>query len=156
MKKLFSLLLVLMASGQIFAASELNAVTFNMADGAQTSYLFADRPTVVMEGDNVTIKAGEKVVTCLFSEILKVTFGAVDTSIKSVANNRRTVLLDGKTIGFSGIQPNEQVAVYSLSGSRLRTSRADADGNLQLDLGSLAPQVVIVKSKSSTFKTLVR
>lgn len=155
MRKIYVLLFLLLSSSRMLA-TDYSSVIFHFADGTQSSYLFADKPKVAIQGDDVTITAGTSELTCEFSDIQKITFGTVTDGISAISSARPPFLLNGSTISFGGMSPNEPVEVFSLSGTRLKSARADASGSLSLELSDLGPQIVIVKSKSSTFKTVVR
>lgn len=75
----------------------------------------------------------------------------INSGISNVSANADFVNT-GNEIHINGLQPNEIVTIYSVSGSQIATGRASKDGKLTISTTSLTQSAYIIKTSSQTFK----
>lgn len=152
-----SIAIALLCLGSSAATS---GVTFLLTNGAKVSFAFSAKPTVSVNSEGITVSAQEKSdVSYLFSEVDRFYFeddietaiqgakaGATATPVFSYANG---------VVSVTGIAAGEQVAVYSINGSKVNDAKANQAGTASVDISNVPTGVYVVSTGSGvSFKLL--
>jgi hypothetical protein len=136
-------------------------VTFLFTNGKKASFAFASKPEIAVGNDGITISSSNSnPVSYTFSDVQRFYFeDDIETGIQQVecsasANQPVFRYVDG-VVTVSGMSAGERLAVVTLDGSQVDATKADAEGNALIGLGSAPAGVYVVSTGSGvSFKLL--
>ncbi len=151
---------VLMALFGLVPLAATPGVTFLLNSGTKVSFAFSAKPSISVSSDGIIVSAQDHDDVCyLFSDVQRFFFeDDVDTAVKGVKTEKLVNPIFSYVNGVvtvCGISPNEQVAVYSLSGSKVNSEKADHSGRASVDMGHVPAGMYVVSTASGvSFKLL--
>lgn len=158
----FTMLLALILCCGAALAESYHSVVFRHKDGRETSVSYQEGMQMTFAGRVLTL-SGKSVSNGLpasfsydFDDLLGFRFDTDkgDNQFEGVeaANvDRMNVTIDGNTVRATGLEPGQPGFVFDLTGRILLQTRADANGNVTIDLSGLSARAAVVKiNKFST------
>lgn len=145
------LLLFLASFICMIAYAEEEVLKVQMKDGRSILLLLEDKPIIVLEGEQVIIKAGDQQYECSIDELATTVFET--KSISSLEQlSRNEILLQRTSDGLivSNLGAEEPVFVYSSSGQLISSVKADNEGTAKVHL--LESGFYIIKFIHETIK----
>ncbi|MDO4160400.1 MAG: hypothetical protein Q4D41_08090 [Prevotellaceae bacterium] len=141
MKKLIPLMLMLAVT--IGAFAEGHALKVSFTDGSSATYALSEKPKVSFSGQDMTITSSDASTSYPRSEIVKITFEEITTSITDVNDaNNITYSFNNDIFEAEGTE----ISVYSTSGSLV------TKGSDMVSLRSLQSGVYVVRAGKQSIK----
>lgn len=147
---------VLLGGGAARAGASVYLVAW-FADGSTSSFLFAERPVVRVDGDVLTVVSAEAELEYTMAELHKFTIeneppsGGVEAAVAA-----GEVRVTGDEVIFGHCKPGDAVSAWGANGVLCRSSRIDTEGCGSLSIAGLAPGIYIIKTSTITYKLLKR
>lgn len=132
-------------------AAQVQYLTVNRVDGSQVSFALADDPVVTNSATELTVSSSSTTITVPFTELKNYVFSTQTTSLKPTAVQPTHRVVEG-SIYFSGLQPGQGIAVFTLDGRQVSRNAADDQGNALVDISQLGSGVYIATTSTSSFK----
>ena len=137
-------------------------VTFLLTNGSTVSFAFKANPEISVTSIGITVSAqNQQEVIYQFSEMDRFYYeDDVVTAINGVRTETTTTTkpvfcYDRGMLSISGLNASEQVAVYSLGGSKMSSTVADNAGHANVNVGNMPTGVYAVSTSSGvSFKLL--
>lgn len=156
MKRRLLPILFFFLSTQIFADKYLTV----WQNGKEIqSFEVSDKAKVSYDGGNVLLMSGNTTLTFLRADMLKFAFTDTPTAIAGntkEASVCKFAIKDNLLKVNTGETKSMPVDIYGTDGSVAISGKTDADGNWSADLSALARGTYIFKSKSSSFKFILK
>lgn len=136
----------------IAQSPEYQCIVVETIDGERMEYLLSNNPRIVHNDATVTLTTNSVTVEYQTSNVLKVYFSDVPTSIGNVKTDNGQFRLQQNTVILKGFDAGEPVALYDADGRQLWQHATDSDGQLMIPLSSLPQGTYIVKANNQSFK----
>lgn len=126
-------------------------------DGSMFSYVLANKPKVIFEGNNITVTAPEITDVHKMENVKQFMF-SIPTSVEMIsADERRITYTDNETVCLEGFKAGGSVSVYDINGTLLTGSTVGKDGTVSISLGGLASGLyVIATTEGKSYKIIKR
>lgn len=146
-------LLLLFPAQRIIAQSpEYQCIVVETTDGERMEYLLSDNPHIVHNDATVVLTTNSVCVEYQTSNVSKIFFSAVPTSIGEEKTSKGHFRLQQNMVILMGFGASEPVALYGAGGLQLWQQTTDSDGRLMLSLSTLPQGIFIVKTNNQSFK----
>lgn len=156
MKRILLPILFFFLSTQIFADKYLTV----WQNGKEIqSFEVSNKAKVSYDGGNVLLMSGNTTLTFLRADMLKFAFTDTPTAIASntkEANVCKFAIKDNLLKVITGEAKSMPVGIYGIDGSVAISGKTDASGKWDADLSALARGTYIFKSKSTSFKFILK
>ena len=155
MKTKYSLLLLLLllsVQKSIAQSPEYQCIVVETTDGERMEYLLSNNPRIVHNDATVMLTTNSVSVEYQTSNVSKVYFSDVPTSIGNVKTEKGQFLLQQNAVLLKGFDAGEPVALYGADGRQLWQHATDSDGQLMIPLSSLPQGIYIVNTNNQSFK----
>ena len=123
--------------------------SFELADGAKVCY----------EESNVLFCSGNTILTFQRSDKLKFAFTDTPTAISKETADVRTnrFKINGNILNVClNVANATSVSIVNAAGMEVKNGKTDNNGEWTVDLSSLCPGMYIFKSKTSSFKFIIK
>lgn len=146
---------IIMALGLLLLplAGMAQSLVLTQRDGTVSRFALADEPVITYSGSDLVVKCGETELTTDMADVLSCVFDNEATAI-----NKLTVQPAGAepqmnfaNMSVEGLKAGDRVAVYTIDGKAVSSSRASADGSAAIDLSGLRG-LYIVRTPNKSFK----
>ena len=137
-------------------------VTFLFTNGQKASFTFASSPKIAVGSDGITLSSSTAPsVSYTFANVQRYYFeDNIETGVQSVSSETMSnpvFSYCNDLIAVGGLKAADCVNVYSIGGSKVGETKADADGRASVDISGLANEVYVVgTSRGVSFKLLKR
>ena len=148
-KRLLLLLLLLSSATSLLAQT---ALVVHQKSGEVVYFSFSEQPKATYSGTNLVLTTTKTTVEYPIANLLKFTFGDMADGIEDVTDAKADVKIDNDAIIITGTKVSADVSVFNVSGVKVCTKKADADGNAAISTSNLPNGVYVVKSNNVTFK----
>ena len=135
-------------------------VTFLFSNGQKASFAFVSKPEIVVGNDGITVSSSTAPsVSYTFANVQRYYFeDNIETGVQSVSSETMSnpvFSYCNGLIAVGGLKAADCVNVYSIGGSNVGETKADADGRASVDISGLANGVYVVgTSRGVSFKLL--
>ena len=155
-KKLVTIIFALLAIAS--GASADDGVWVELQNGEKQGFVFADKPKITYETENLVLTSTEATATFPITDIKRIYFDDVATTVTTVNSDGKgkVVRVTGNGAEFFGFAAGTPVAVYALSGKSLLQSQVGQDGTLTVNLSTLPQGTYIIRAEKSTLKIQTR
>lgn len=123
-------------------------------DGVTTNYALSEQPVITYSDGNMLVGTISYAITdvknCRFSDAEPTT-----DAQESLASDVK-VSYEGGVYTISGLNGGVEVAVFSVSGNKVLSSKSSAEGVAVIDSSSLPQGIYVVKGEGVSFKTIKR
>lgn len=135
------------------AMAESHLVVY-FTNGSATSFVVDDKPHVSFSENEILIRAKDMSTEYPVASVRKFAFADKSglVSPELIDNEVRFTYTDRDCLGACGLKSNEPITLYRTDGTCALTTKANADGNAEIDLSNLEPGIYIVNTASKTFK----
>ena len=125
---------IIMALGLLLlpVAGMAQTLVLTQRDGTVNRFALSDEPVITYSGSDVVVKCGD-------SEL-------------SVQPGGAEAKMNFAGMSVEGLRAGDRVAVYTIDGKAVSSSRANADGSAALKLDGPRGSVYIVRTPNKTFK----
>lgn len=154
MRKLFSLLALLLSVLTTRASNDINAMLLQGPSDFRFTILLDDQPVVTFSDDCLVFTTHMSAVSFPSSFISKWTYVRDEeaTGIHNSARFGSLLSFDGKHIGLSHLAPSTAVQVYTADGVLVASGTTDSRGCVSLSMPEKAGGVYVIKTSTVTFK----
>lgn len=132
------------------------AMNVNTTDGKVIEYRFEIEPVVSFSDGQMVIETKTNApVKFILENVTKITFSGETSGIGNIAggnNPSLSVSVSADKITINGMKPFSKVSVYSINGSLLATTNADANGHTVVNVSSFGKGVFVVHTTTGSFK----
>lgn len=132
-----------------------DATTLRVTDakGQFTDFLFTEEPVVTFSDDKLVVASDATTIEYPLSEAVTFTIQGTATGITTATTvSNATFRLTADWVEAGGLQPGEDMALYSLNGERLSKTSSDHQGRAQLSMATLPKGIYIIKTNHKAFK----
>lgn len=137
----------------MLAQAVQEALVIALADGTEEVYFLSDTPVISYSSTQMHIDAPSMSGVHEMADIREARFENRDPSgLQALHEGDFAFRYDRKRVALAGLREGEEVSLYSLSGVKALTLRADSDGRCEIDVTSLPEKAYIVKSSKKTLK----
>ena len=157
------LLAVLCLGASSIQAEDINYVMkISLSDGTVDKYLVDDRPRVILGDNFVRVVAEDISAEYEVQSVVSYTFEDILTGIDDVKDDGDEAgitfkYLDGETVTVSGLNADDKIAVYSLSGSKIVADIERSEDAADISLRNLdAGTYIITINNSKSIKVFRR
>ena len=124
LKKTILLVALCLGASSIQAEDIDYVMKISLSDGTVDKYLVDDRPRVILGDKFVRVVAEDISAEYEVQSVVSYTFEDILTGIEDVKDDGDEAgitfkYLDGETVTISGLNEDDKIAVYSLSGSKI-------------------------------------
>lgn len=134
-------------------AATAPALMVKMKNGDKQYFMCGDEPVLSFIDNVCHIESLEQSADFDMSLIDHAKIVKVDiTAVDEIESALVVDLSDPAVVTIRGMKAGSPVAIYNLSGVKMRSAEADGEGYVSLEVGSLASGVYVVSSKETTFK----
>ncbi len=129
------------------------ALMVQMKNGDKQYFMCGDEPVLsfvdnICHVESLEQSADIDMATIDHARIVNLDITAVDEIESALVVD----LSNPAVVTIRGMKGGSPVAIYNLSGVKMRSGEADAEGSVMIEVGSLAAGVYVVSSKETTFK----
>lgn len=129
------------------------ALMVQMKNGDKQYFMCGDEPVLSFIDNVCHIESLEQSADFDMSTIDHARIVNLDiTAVDEIESALVVDLSDPAVVAIRGMKDGSPVAIYNLSGVKMRSAEADSEGSVSLEVGSLAAGVYVVSSKETTFK----
>jgi len=156
MKKIYKILAAALLSGVSAigaSAAVYHGLTVSLNDGTTVSVELSDEFSATFTGSHLHLVSATREVDVPREKLVSFAFTGED-GIDAVDADGDAPVVGGGKISFTGLADGTVVAVHDLAGRLL--SQEVVSGSHTVDLGSLAPGVVIVSVNGVSYKVNVK
>jgi hypothetical protein len=160
-KKLFHLLIPLLAFSSAMRADEQHALIISFHESDSVAVVLADKPRVTFVGDSLLVETADFSATYLRSSIVNFHFGWFDPTISSIdtklenKNMVRIVYTDHCTVRLLGVDATSLIQVYALDGRRMGVSLLPLSEGVAIDLAAYPTGIYLINvNNQQTFKII--
>ncbi len=150
-KAILSLVAALACGVSSFAA--IDAIVINAGGDEPVTIALSEKPTVKVSADALVITT-ESGTTYTYETTEKISFAPTELGgIEAIVADKAmpTFYFDNSALRVYNLEPNSMVALYGINGVTYFQGRADAEGNLEVDL-SPYHGVIIVNTVNKSIK----
>ncbi len=128
-------------------------VTFLLRSGQKVSFAFSQKPVIAVSNTDLAVSvSGVQRVSYAYADVQRIYLSDdVASGIAPVQTNpsQKSVTFSWQNgvLMASGLNPNEQVRVFSLDGKLALSGQAQADGSVQLSFSSIPQGVYVVRTQ---------
>ena len=134
------------------AEEDVTCMVLTLTDGTVNRFALTGNPTVTYEGENLVVSAGEEQFTTALSGISQLTFEQVPTGISEMVEESPKPVFTPGQARFEGLKPHATVSIHTIDGKMLSSTRANEDGAVSIDLGTLPQGVYILRTPNQSYK----
>jgi hypothetical protein len=150
-------LLVMMVLPTSIHARESAETTLCMVltqkDGTVSKFALKESPVMTYEGENIVVNCGDQQLSTEMAGISDIKFEESEIDgIETISNSEPQAAFSFGKASFSGLKADAMVHVYTIDGKMLISTRANIDGEAQIDLGTLSRGIYIVRTPSKSYK----
>lgn len=133
---------------------KVQGIIIDLATGESVEITLADNPKITYDGNNIKIVSETIDVQYTLSELSKVRMGDVDnsTDISNVANTEGNIEFNRDFLRFSGYDVNEEIKIFSISGTLMSTHKVSTYGTTTISLDSFPKGIYLISVKNETIK----
>ncbi len=155
MKKIYTLIALLAASGLVSQAQTFKSVAVNLKDGSKVEINLADDLSATFDNENLFITTGDQDISVLRSQIESFIFSDQAISgLDEVTDSGHEPVITGGSMVFGDLPDGSRIEVYTIAGSLV--SEAVASGTYTLGLDTLPSGALIVKVNGVAYKIAAR
>jgi len=149
-------LLLLMFVGKMYAQNFVPCVVVEKNDGTKTEFRLSSTPRISFANNIVTITTTDTSVEQSASDIVKVYLSEMQEVNTIVEANKTNVqvFISNEAITIYSLQPNSQVALYAIDGSRIDNQKVSNDGTVIIPFFQHPHGIYLIKSDKQTFKII--
>lgn len=150
------LLLLLIGTYMVAEAEEIptNLVVW-AKEGTKVAYALTDEPKITFTETDMVIKAKDVEVNYAIDNFARFTYeGNEQTAIRNIQTGESTFKLQGESLLFPMLKPNDMVAIYELNGAVVVNKVIAAEGEYAFPLSNLKVGVYIVDINGLTYKII--
>lgn len=141
----------------VFAASATssgsNSLKLHSKSGHDVVVLFCERPRVTFVGNDIVVNTNMGIVSYSADDIVRFTYESVAPSaINNVQTYGMTISFSDDAVRIANLSPCERVSLYAIDGKLLRSTTADSQGRVSLQLRGNTNIVYLLKTSSTTLK----
>lgn len=132
-----------------------------LRDGRYDAYAFADKPRITYADGDMVIASEAGTYSYQHEQVRKITLSDNDTpivlGITPVGTQPAQPCIDrlsADEVRMLGMQPGEQLWVYSLNGRLVKVLAASGQGEVCVPLAQFVPGTYILKTKTITYKII--
>lgn len=152
MKRLALSFLMLIGTLSSFA-DDINAMMLHLSSGKSVICMLDEKPIVSFCGDELILTTHMNAVSYQSSNVLKFTYLYVDpAAVGKVEMSQSMFSFSGNTLTVTGIEPDSQVAVYSVDGVLVASAKTNQKGSATISLPEQSGKVYVVKTSVANFK----
>lgn len=153
-KRILLLGFILMAF-TIPASADL-CVVVEQTDNTRIEFLLSDEPQISYNGVVVTIATSRTSVELPTAQVKKVYVAEASVTGISQKETYSIVRIDitSTDINLNGLEAGSIVYAYTIDGRIINSGRANNDGTLQLSIGAIQNEIIVVKTSKQTFKLI--
>ena len=161
-KKTILLVALCLGASSIQAEDIDYVMKISLSDGTVDKYLVDDRPRVILGDKFVRVVAEDISVEYEVQSVVSYTFEDILTGIEDVKDDGDEAgitfkYLDGETVSISGLNEDDKIAVYSLSGSKIVADIERSEDAADISLRNLdAGTYIITINNSKSIKVFRR
>lgn len=134
-------------------AEDINAMMLHLASGKQVICLLDEKPIVTFSGDELVLTTHMSEVSYQSADVLKFTYLCVDpVSVNEVGVQQSMFSFVGNSLAVSGAEPDSQIAVYSVDGALVASTKTNKKGAASIVLPEQSGKVYVVKTSVANFK----
>ena len=154
MRKLFSLLALLLSALTAEASDDINAMLLQGPSNFRFTILLDDQPVVTFSDDYLVVTTHMSAVSIPSSFVTKYTYVKDEeaTGINNASKYGSLISFDGKHISLTNLTPSTAVQVYTADGAIVASGKTDSRGNVSLSVPESKGAVYVVKTSTVTFK----
>lgn len=154
MRKLFSLLALLLSALTAEASDDINAMLLQRPSNFRFTILLDDQPVVTFSDDYLVVTTHMSAFSIPSSFVTKYTYVKDEeaTGINNASKYGSLLSLDGKHISLTNLVPSTAVQVYTADGALVASGKTDSRGNVSLSVPESKGAVYVVKTSTVTFK----
>lgn len=154
MNKITSLLtlLLLIVGLNTASAAEAGKFFYLVSGGKTTTFALSDSPVITFSGRNIIVACKNQTVSASLANVEDYQF-ASPTGIANIKTGAKanSKLVAG-TAYFTGLKPQETVAVFTFGGQLVRQVKASADGEAEVNTLDLPSGEYIIKGGATAIK----
>lgn len=147
---------IIMALGLLLlpVAGMAQTLVLTQRNGTVNRFALSDEPVITYSGSDVVVKCGDSELVTDMADVLSCTFDSETTAIDKLPAQPGGAEAKMNFAGMSveGLRAGDRVAVYTIDGKAVSSSRANADGSAALQLDGPRGSVYIVRTPNKTFK----
>ena len=137
-KKLFHLLIPLLAIPSVMRADELHSLIISFHEGDSVAIVLADKPCATFFDDSLRVETAHFSASYLRSAVADFHFGwyaPTEVNVHAAVNDMvRIVYTDKNRVQILGVEPTILVAIHHIGGSRMAAHVAPQSDGLSIDL----------------------
>lgn len=134
-------------------AEDINAMMLHLASGKQVICLLDEKPIVTFSGDELVLTTHMNEVSYQSADVLKFTYLYVDPAGISQAGVPQSMFsFSGNALSVTGAEPDSQIAVYSVDGTLVASTKTNKKGVASIVLPEQPGKVYVVKTSVANFK----
>lgn len=148
-----------LAAATAFGAVAQNASDYsllvNMVDGNVVEYEFENCPVATFEGDELVITddLSDESLRCNMADIVNLTIKKPSVAVSEIdAASHLKIAVSKQTVSVSGLSGGTEVSVFDMSGVRVSSAKAGADGLAVVNVERLGAGVFMVSMPGNSFK----
>ncbi|MCC8118872.1 MAG: hypothetical protein LIP09_09045 [Bacteroidales bacterium] len=150
--KLAMVIVAMLGATQWATAAEfINQLVIKCANGDSYYIALDETPKVFLTEDELTVMYSGQKIYLDATDTVDFTWGNAAGIEDLKVNTKPTFYWDGDVLHVLNLQPEENVALYSIDGKVLYSGRADMEGTAEISLAGRTG-VAIVKTQSQTIK----
>lgn len=149
----------LLAAATAFGAVAQNASDYsllvNMMDGNVVEYEFENCPIATFEGDEliITDDLSDESLRCNMADIVNLTIKKPSVAVSEIdAAAHLKIAVSKQTVTVTGLADGAEVSVFDMSGVRVASAKAAADGMAVVNVERLGTGVFLVSMPGNSFK----
>lgn len=129
-----------------------DAVKLIHPDDGETVFMLNSHPKVSIAGDVVVMETDVDRVEYDYVDGMKIKFYDSTGAVESITTEGPVFSVGHESVEGQNLAPGQAVAVYDISGKKLRGATVGADGRVEVSTSDLGSGVYIFHSKDKNFK----
>lgn len=147
-----------LASAQGEPQEQREALVLTMRDGTEELYFLHETPRLSYNGPQVLIENSLVSATHHMGDVQSASFQmrGLPSSVDQVADSPFSFRYDGAQVWLTGLQPGEEVGVYTLGGLKAASWKADRQGSCSFTTAGLPKEVCVLTTSRKSIKITIR